>query len=53
MYDRFEINGFCYLTGKHKETGTKYNKEGYNIDGYDELGYDKEGYDINGYDKRG
>ena len=39
--------------GKHKETGTFYDKEGYNKDGYNEYGYNKEGYDKEGYNKDG
>lgn len=64
--DKTDTKGF-YIEGKnrgiHKETKTKYDKEGYDkygysTDGYDKYGYNyigfnKDGYNTEGYDKDG
>ena len=59
--DKTDTKGF-YIEGKnrgiHKETKTKYDKDGYNYkgfnkDGYNAEGYDEEGFDLQGYDEEG
>lgn len=58
---KYDENGFDMKTGKHRDTGTRYDPDGWDQFGWDEFGYhcstgtryDEDGYDENGFDRQG